>query len=243
MDFEDDFWARVGGSGGSRRGIGRTGFAGEGSDHEHATARFSSPSSFRDRGVFILHASCLIFESLVLLTTSKPIRMHSQQLLPYSYANQNSHSPLHPSHPASVHFTLGFMGTDTIFFPHDSCDLTTPFRILLFATYLDLQSLYDETQVLIVQEMCHALVHGFLEFSDYENLTGGKWGTPVNHGFSGAAARRNCKYCCRQIRYVSSRCINTLARESLSRKQEDNTLTVRSHNRSVLKTQRLFIRC
>jgi hypothetical protein len=183
--------------------FGRTEFAGEGSNHEHVTARFSSPSVhplfeiaafsfctllawFSDRSSLSPHPN----PSECIPTSCSHTRMQSQR----------SHSPPHPSHPASMHFTLGFMHIDTLSFSHGSYDTTNPFRILLFATYLDLQSLYDEIQVRIVQEMCHGLFHDFLEFSEYENLTGGKWGTPVNHCFSGAAARRKCKYCCRRIR-------------------------------------------
>ena len=45
------------------------------------------------------------------------------------------------------------------------------------AAYLSLDSLYDEIQARIVQEMMHGLFHAFLEFSEYEAITGGKWGT------------------------------------------------------------------
>jgi hypothetical protein len=45
------------------------------------------------------------------------------------------------------------------------------------ATYLNLQTLYDKVQARIVQEMMHGLFHAFLEFSEYERITGGKWGT------------------------------------------------------------------
>lgn len=45
------------------------------------------------------------------------------------------------------------------------------------AAYLALETLYDEIQARIVQEMMHGLFHAFLEFSEYEAITGGKWGT------------------------------------------------------------------
>jgi hypothetical protein len=45
------------------------------------------------------------------------------------------------------------------------------------ATYLSLQTLYDEIQARIDQEMMHGLFHAFLAFFEYERLTGGKWDT------------------------------------------------------------------
>ncbi|KAH9910438.1 uncharacterized protein BXZ73DRAFT_93761 [Epithele typhae] len=54
---------------------------------------------------------------------------------------------------------------------------TTAFHIMRSASYLSLDTLYDEIQARIVQEMMHGLCHAFLEFSEYEATTGGKWGT------------------------------------------------------------------
>ncbi|KAJ8453776.1 hypothetical protein ONZ45_g19576 [Pleurotus djamor] len=55
--------------------------------------------------------------------------------------------------------------------------MDTAFHIMRSATYLSIQTLYDEVQARIVQEMMHGLFHAFLEFSEYERLTNGKWGT------------------------------------------------------------------
>jgi hypothetical protein len=44
-------------------------------------------------------------------------------------------------------------------------------------TYLALDALYDEIQARFVQEMMHSLFHAFLEFTEYERITGRKWGT------------------------------------------------------------------
>ena len=44
------------------------------------------------------------------------------------------------------------------------------------ANYLQIQPLYDEIQARIVVEMMHGLFHAFLEFTEYERITGGKWG-------------------------------------------------------------------
>ncbi|KAI0816056.1 hypothetical protein BC628DRAFT_1151658 [Trametes gibbosa] len=85
--------------------------------------------------------------------------------------------PSPPFTPASLHFTLGFIYTGTLIFSHRTFDLDTAFHIMRSATYLSIDSLYDEIQARIVQEMMHGLFHAFLEFSEYEAITGGKWGT------------------------------------------------------------------
>ncbi|KAI0642472.1 hypothetical protein C8Q79DRAFT_213553 [Trametes meyenii] len=85
--------------------------------------------------------------------------------------------PSPPFTPASLHFTLGFIYTGTLIFSHRTFDLDTAFHIMRSATYLQLDALYNEIQARIVQEMMHGLFHAFLEFSEYEAITGGKWGT------------------------------------------------------------------
>ncbi|KAF9456177.1 hypothetical protein BDZ94DRAFT_1327146 [Collybia nuda] len=85
--------------------------------------------------------------------------------------------PSPPFTPASLHFTLGFIYTGTLIFSHRSYDLDTAFHILRSATYLSLQTLHDEIQARIVQEMMHGLFHAFLPFAEYERLTSGAWGT------------------------------------------------------------------
>ena len=85
--------------------------------------------------------------------------------------------PSPPFTPASLHFTLGFMYTGTLIFSHRSYDLSTAFAILRAALYLSLDSLHDEIQARIVQEMLHGLYHAFIPFEEYERLTNGKWGT------------------------------------------------------------------
>ena len=85
--------------------------------------------------------------------------------------------PSPPFTPASLHFTLGFIYTGTLIFSHRTFDLDTAFHLMRSAAYLSLDSLYDEIQARIVQEMMHGLFHAFLEFSEYEAITGGKWGT------------------------------------------------------------------
>ena len=85
--------------------------------------------------------------------------------------------PSPPFTPASLHFTLGFVYTGTLIFSHRSYDLSTAFAILRAALYLTLPSLHDEIQARIAQEMMHGLFHAFLPFTEYERLTGGRWGT------------------------------------------------------------------
>ena len=85
--------------------------------------------------------------------------------------------PSPPFTPASLHFTLGYMYTGTLVFSHRTYDLDTAFHIMKSATFLSIQSLYDEIQARVVQEMMHGLYHAFLEFSEYERITGGKWGS------------------------------------------------------------------
>lgn len=85
--------------------------------------------------------------------------------------------PSPPFTPASLHFTLGYIYTGTLVFSHRTFDLDTAFHIMQSAAYLSLDALYDEIQARIVQEMMHGLFHAFLEFAEYERITGGKWGT------------------------------------------------------------------
>ena len=85
--------------------------------------------------------------------------------------------PSPPFTPASLHFALGYIYTGTLVFSHRTYDLDTAFHIMKSATFLSIQSLYDEIQARIVQEMMHGLYHAFLEFSEYERITGGKWGS------------------------------------------------------------------
>ncbi|CAL1699854.1 unnamed protein product [Somion occarium] len=130
------------------------------SNHDTTTAIFSSHR-------FMLVSRSPYFRAQLLQwgTSQKP----GEQL------TLNLPSP--PFTPASLHFTLGFLYTGTLIFSHRTFDLETAFHIMRSATYLDMDTLYDEIQARIVQEMMHGLFHAFLEFNEYENITGGKWGT------------------------------------------------------------------
>ncbi|KAI0760008.1 hypothetical protein C8Q74DRAFT_1293309 [Fomes fomentarius] len=129
-------------------------------NHESATAIFSSHR-------FILASRSPYFSTQLLQWGVK----HS----PGEPLTLNLPSP--PFTPASLHFTLGFIYTGTLIFSHRTFDLDTAFHIMRSAAYLSLDTLYDEIQARIVQEMLHGLFHAFLEFSEYEAITGGKWGT------------------------------------------------------------------
>ncbi|OSC97361.1 hypothetical protein PYCCODRAFT_1481331 [Trametes coccinea BRFM310] len=131
------------------------------SNHESTTAVFSSHR-------FILVSRVPYFNTQLLQWAVKPSS-------PGEPLTLNLPSP--PFTPASLHFTLGFIYTGTLVFSHRTFDLDTAFHIMRSATYLSLESLYDEIQARIVQEMMHGLFHAFLEFSEYEAITGGKWGT------------------------------------------------------------------
>ncbi|KAI1785245.1 hypothetical protein LXA43DRAFT_1117799 [Ganoderma leucocontextum] len=129
-------------------------------NHESSTAIFSSHR-------FILISRSPYFNSQLVHWNTK--------LTPGEPLTLNLPSP--PFTPASLHFALGFIYTGTLVFSHRTYDLETAFHIMRSATYLALDTLYEEVQARIVQEMMHGLFHAFLEFSEYEAITGGKWGT------------------------------------------------------------------
>ena len=130
------------------------------SNHEDSTAIFSSHR-------FILLSRSPYFLSQLSLWNG-PAKWNEPRTI-------NLPSP--PFTPASLHFTLGFIYTGTLIFSHRTFDLDTAFHIMRSASYLALDTLYNEVQARIVQEMMHGLFHTFLEFPEYERITGGKWAT------------------------------------------------------------------
>ena len=121
-----------------------------------------------------------IFSSHRFMLVSRSPYFHTQ-LVQWGVAQKGDEPltltlPSPPFTPASLHFTLGFIYTGTLIFSHRTFDLDTAFHIMRSATYLSLDTLYDEVQARIVQEMMHGLFHAFLEFSEYERITAGKWG-------------------------------------------------------------------
>jgi hypothetical protein len=135
------------------------------------TGNFSSTNHEDSTAVFSSHRFMLVSRSpyfLSALSWGGPAKLMDPVTL-------NLPSP--PFTPASLHFTLGYIYTGTLIFSHRTYDLDTAFHIMRSASYLALDSLYNEVQARIVQEMMHGLFHTFLEFSEYERITGGKWGT------------------------------------------------------------------
>ncbi|KIL58305.1 hypothetical protein M378DRAFT_181318 [Amanita muscaria Koide BX008] len=135
--------------------------------NEDTTAFFSSHR-------FILVSRCPYFYN-ALLSWSKPKSQQNNNINNNEPFTLSLPSP--PFTPASLHFTLGFIYTGTLIFSNRNYDLNTAFSILRSATYLSLETLCDEIQARIIQEMMHGLSHAFLSFPEYESLTGGKWGT------------------------------------------------------------------
>lgn len=97
--------------------------------------------------------------------------------------------PSPPFTPASIHFTLGFLYTGTLYFSHRTFDLTTAFHIVRSAMYLSLDDLHSEIEARIVEDMMHGLFHAFLPFDEYEKITGGRWGV----------GGCKCKTCIRRV--------------------------------------------
>jgi hypothetical protein len=139
-------------------------------NHESATAMFSS------------HRFMLVSRSPYFHTSLKSWGKTANAIAKAA-AGEGEEEPLTvtlpspPFTPASLHFTLGYIYTGTLIFSHRTYDLDTAFHIMKSATFLSIQSLYDEIQARVVQEMMHGLYHAFLEFSEYERITGGKWGS------------------------------------------------------------------
>jgi hypothetical protein len=61
-----------------------------------------------------------------------------------------------------------------LIFSHQSYDLSAAFAILRAALYHSLNSLHDEIQARIVQEMLHCLCRAFIPFEEYGHLTDGR---------------------------------------------------------------------
>jgi hypothetical protein len=97
--------------------------------------------------------------------------------------------PAPPFTPPALHFILGFIYTGTLIFSNRTYDLDTAFHILRCSTYISLDTLYAEIEARIVHDMMHGLYQAFLEFSEYEAATGGKWG--------GGGCR--CRQCARRV--------------------------------------------
>ncbi|KAK0527561.1 hypothetical protein OC835_004937 [Tilletia horrida] len=65
------------------------------------------------------------------------------------------HLPSPPFTPASVHFTLGFLYTGTLFFSNRTFDLTTAFQLWRSGHYLQVETLKSVVCALITKQFCH----------------------------------------------------------------------------------------
>ena len=81
-----------------------------------------------------------------------------------------------PFTPALLYFTLGFVYTSTLIFSHRTYDLSIAFPIFRPCPYLSITNLQNEIQARILQEISHRFFHAFISFTEYDRLTGGKWG-------------------------------------------------------------------
>ncbi|KAJ1018917.1 hypothetical protein NDA16_004720 [Ustilago loliicola] len=65
------------------------------------------------------------------------------------------HLPSPPFTPASLHFTLGFLYTGTLFFSNRTFDLSTAFSLWRAGAYLQIETLQALVTALIDREFCH----------------------------------------------------------------------------------------
>ncbi|CAD6949928.1 unnamed protein product [Tilletia controversa] len=81
----------------------------------------------------------------------------AQQLLS-KFADSHAstiHLPSPPFTSASVHFTLGFLYTGTLFFSNRTFDLTTAFQLWRSGHYLQVETLKSVISALIAKQFCH----------------------------------------------------------------------------------------
>jgi hypothetical protein len=116
--------------------------------------------------------------------------------------------PSPPFTPPSLYFVLGFIYTGTCKFSNRKYDLDTAFHIMRSAIYISLTSLYDEIQARIVHEMMHGLFHAYVDFAEFERITGGKW----------CVSGCRCRQCARRIpRIIEFALLDDVKNELLQR--------------------------
>ena len=160
----------------------RIGIEGSSSAHHEGLAAVFSTHRF-----ILVSRSDYFHTALIAWNTQKPEIRDDDQDDDRSVEPLMLPSP--PFTPPSLHFVLGFIYTGTLIFSNRTYDLDTAFHIMRSATYISLTSLYDEIQARIVQEMMHGLFHAYVEFAEYDRITGGKWGV------TGC----RCRQCARRI--------------------------------------------
>ncbi|KAI0254611.1 hypothetical protein BJV78DRAFT_1185641 [Lactifluus subvellereus] len=162
----------------------RIGIEGSSSTHHEGLAAVFSTHRF-----ILVSRSDYFHNALIAWKSQKPEIRDEDQDDDYPAEPPTLMLPSPPFTPPSLHFVLGFIYTGTLIFSNRTYDLDTAFHIMRSAAYISLNSLYDEVQARIVQEMMHGLFHAYVDFPEYERLTGGKWGV------SGC----RCRQCARRM--------------------------------------------
>ncbi|GJE91835.1 BTB/POZ domain-containing protein [Phanerochaete sordida] len=96
--------------------------------------------------------------------------------------------PSPPFSPPTLHLVLGWIYSGTLDLSERSLNLETTLSLLRGAVYLGLDTMYDEVQAYIVEEMMHGLFAAYAPFDEYETLAGGAW----------AAGGCTCRRCARR---------------------------------------------
>ncbi|KAE8231903.1 hypothetical protein CF326_g3079 [Tilletia indica] len=96
------------------------------------------------------------FSTHRMILVSRSPYFASQLLSKFSDSHATTlHLPSPPFTPASVHFTLGFLYTGTLFFSNRTFDLTTAFQLWRSGDYLQVETLKSVTSALIAKQFCH----------------------------------------------------------------------------------------